>query len=105
MQMSLESRDFVNWVERVFWKGIRSIPQVPLQLVQSLREKLPPAAAGVVTRRQAAGFNRPWLLQDRCPLPVSYDEISFYLLLSDHDFYLLLGADFPRHLLIFYIVT
>ena len=27
MQMSLESRDFVNWVERVFWKGIRSIPK------------------------------------------------------------------------------
>jgi hypothetical protein len=54
MQMSLESRDFVNWVERVFWKGIRSIPQVPLLLVQSLREKLPPATAGVVMRHQIA---------------------------------------------------
>lgn len=54
MQMSLESRDFVNWVERVFWQGIRSIPQVPVLGVQSLREKLSPATAGVVMRRQVA---------------------------------------------------
>jgi hypothetical protein len=56
MQMSLESRDFVNWVERVFWKGIRSIPQVPLLLVQSLQNKLTPATAGVVIRCEITWF-------------------------------------------------
>jgi hypothetical protein len=58
MQMSLESRDFVNWVERVFWEGIRSIPQVTLLLVQSLREKLPPAPPGVATRRHTDWFQK-----------------------------------------------